>query len=77
MKVFTVGAVVSLESGGPLMTVAREVERDRYECLWFDNDADLHCEIFNVGVLKTPSQSISFELRKHLDANIPYWSRGW
>ena len=50
---FTVGSVVVLSSGGPVMTV-EAIEPDGYRCAWFTG-ARLRRSVFGEAVLQAPA----------------------
>lgn len=48
---FTVGAIVQLKSGGPVMTVTGS-DADGVGCLWFDARSTLQSGVFKPQTLK-------------------------
>ena len=44
------GDTVQLRSGGPIMTV-ENIERDKVNCVWFNNKEELQYDIFNIVLL--------------------------
>jgi len=60
-KKFSKGDLVQLNSGGPLMTISRDILSGQlefngnYECVWQDNDGKPHMEVYPQENLKKPN----------------------
>lgn len=60
-KKFNKGDLVQLNSGGPIMTINRDVMMGQqkfngnYECVWQDSDGKPHEKVYNQKTLVKPS----------------------
>lgn len=48
---FEVGETVRLNSGGPLLTVSKLLEKVQVECVWFNKLGDVCFHVFDVALL--------------------------
>ncbi len=51
-SILKIGDIVTLKSGGPKMTVRKEIGNSKWECLWFTKNDELKSDTFMVDVLR-------------------------